>query len=161
MSLQPEQVLSKPSASVAVLHTGGLTYCWLCLVHVFVWTSEGDGSCFFRCMHRACCWAIRAGVPRCVSRDSQLAFNNSKASVFRPHSHRVVKYLQQGSPAHVGLSQRHCRGVACASSNVQMDSDVSSLIKQVHDHPAQAVFYATGGGMQVSLAWHTLRSNPS
>lgn len=39
---------------------------------------------------------------------------------------------------------------------MEMDSDVSSLIKQVHAHPAQAVIYATGGGMQVSLAWHVL-----
>lgn len=43
---------------------------------------------------------------------------------------------------------------------MQMDSDVSSLIKQIHDHPAQAVFYATGGGMQVRLAWHVLQKMP-
>ncbi|KAL0028740.1 hypothetical protein WJX79_003641 [Trebouxia sp. C0005] len=33
-----------------------------------------------------------------------------------------------------------------------MDSDVAQLIKLIHDNPAQAVFYATGGGIQ-ALTW--------
>lgn len=110
-------------------------------------------SCFTPCMHRACCLTVRVGVQRCVSHNSQLAFHGKRGLRIHPQSHKAERCLQHGLPSHAEVSQQHFQGVACASSNVDMDSDVSSLIKQLHDHPTQAVFYATGGGMQVSFVW--------
>ncbi|DBA84041.1 TPA: hypothetical protein ACH3X1_006523 [Trebouxia sp. C0004] len=78
-----------------------------------------------------------------------------------PSGLTAVRGLHISSPSclrivpssHAVLRQRTCRALATSSSAVHMDSDVAQLIKLIHDNPAQAVFYATGGGMQVAKQW--------
>ena len=99
-------------------------------------------------MHRACGCAF--GVVSGSATHSEIVPHVS--AIFRIGRLRYYKRLtgvQQGFSSHANISQRNHRVLACKSSLVDMDSDISDLIQKIHDHPAQAVLYATGGGIQV------------
>ena len=99
-------------------------------------------------MHRACGWAtgIFSGS---VTHNILVPHHFASFRIGRLRYCKAPTYTQQGFTSHASLSLRQRRDLTCGSSLIDMDKDISDLIQKVHDHPAQAVFYATGGGMQV------------
>jgi len=105
-------------------------------------------------MQPACRWASQAvTAAQTVLRPIRLL--PSGLIAVRGLHRNSPSHLHTVQPSHAVLSQRTCRALATSSSAVHMDSDVAQLIKLIHDNPAQAVFYATGGGMQVANQWIT------
>ena len=103
-------------------------------------------------MHTACCWARAFAAHKTVGHP--LLTNRTifcTPAGLRRHQ-RLSVLLALHSSFSVA-SQRRCKSVATSSSAAHMDSNVSDLIKQIHGDSAQAVFYVTGGGMQVTSAF--------
>lgn len=102
-------------------------------------------------MQSACCWASKVvTAARTTLRPAHLEVPIVLRRV-RGVQHKAPKARQVVHGSHAVLSQYNCRALATGSSTVQMDPDVGECIQKVHDNSAQAVFYATGGGMQVHL----------
>jgi len=100
-------------------------------------------------MQPACRWASRA-VTAAQEVLRPIRFVQSGVIPVRGLDKSLPSRLHTVQPSHAVLSQRTCRALATSSTAVHMDSDVAQLVKSIHDNPAQAVFYATGGGMQVA-----------
>ncbi len=103
-------------------------------------------------MQPACRWASRA-VTAAQKFLRPIRFLPSGLIPVRGLHRSFPSRLHTVQPSQAVLSQRTCRALATSSTAVHMDSDVAQLIKLIHDNPAQAVFYATGGGMQVVNWW--------